>query len=87
VLSKYKESILLTRDNVVYTSPCIRIPAGSNATLSSVSPCDLWTVHAHASLIGNCFRIFSRHVFADVDTGFDIHKIGVQSHVVFELYR
>jgi hypothetical protein len=86
-LSKYKESILLTWDNDVYTSPCIRIPTWSNATVSSVSPCNLWTIHAHASLIGNCFRIFSPLVFADVDTGFDICKIGVQSHVVFELYR
>ena len=69
-LSKYKESILLTRDNAMYTSPCIRIPAGSNATLSSVSPCDMWIVRAHASLIENCFQIFSRPVLDDVDTIF-----------------
>jgi hypothetical protein len=47
----------------------------------------MWTVRAHASLIGIFFRIFSRPVFADVDTGFDIHKIGVQYLAVFELYR
>jgi hypothetical protein len=47
----------------------------------------MWTVRAHASLIGNYFRIFSRPVFADVDTGFDIRKIGVQSLPMFELYR
>jgi len=71
----------------VYTGPCIQIPVGSNATLSSVIPCDLSTIHAHASLIGNCFRIFSRPVFADVDIGFDICNIGVQSLEMFELYR
>ena len=86
-LSKYKESILLTGYSVVYTSPCIWIPTGWNATLSSVSPCDFWTVRAYASLIGNCFWILSIPVFVDVDTGFDIHNIGVQSHVVFELYK
>jgi hypothetical protein len=79
--------MLLTRDSAVYTSPCMRIPAGWNETLSSVSPCDLWTIRAHASLIRNCFRIFSRPVFVDVDTGFDIHKICVQSLPLFELYR
>jgi hypothetical protein len=82
----YMESLLLTWDSVLYTIPCIWIPAGWNATLSSVSPCDLWTVRAHACLIRHCFWIFSRTVFDDVDTSFDIHKIGVQSLPLFELY-
>ena len=79
--------MFLTRDKAMYTSPCIRIPTGSEETLSSVSPCDLWIVRAHASLIGNFFRIFTRPVFVDVDTSFDIRKIGFQSLLVFELYR
>jgi hypothetical protein len=78
---------LLKWDNVVYTIPCIWIPASWNATLSSVSPSNLWTVRAHECLIRNCFWIFSQPVFIDVDTGFDIHKTGVQSLPVFELYR
>jgi hypothetical protein len=48
-LSKYKDSMFLTWDKVVYTSPCIHIPVGSKATLSSVSPCDMCIVRAHAS--------------------------------------
>ena len=47
VLNKYKDSMFLTWDRVVYTSPCIRIPAGSKETLSSVIPCDMWIVRAH----------------------------------------
>jgi hypothetical protein len=53
---KYKDFMFLTRDKVFYTGPWIRIPTGSNATLSSVKPCDLCILRAHASLIGIVFR-------------------------------
>ena len=79
--------MFLTRDSAVYTNPCIRIPVGSNATPSSVNPCDLCIVHAHASWIGNYFRIFKFPVFPIFAIGFDDCKIGIQSFDMFGVYK
>ena len=85
--SKYKDSMFLTRDKVVYTNPWIRIPAGSNATLSSVKPCDLCIVRAHASLIGNYFRIFKWFGFFVVDSGFSMCNMGIHSFEISMVYK
>ena len=71
----------------VFTNPWHRITKGSNARLSSVKPCDLCIVRAHASWIGNCFLIFKLPVFADIEIGFVVRSMGVQSLEISSLYR
>ena len=79
--------MFLTRDSVVYTNPCICIPVGSNATPSSVNPCDLCIVRAHANWTGNYFQIFKFPVFPIFGIGFDDRKIGIQSFDMFGVYK
>ena len=79
--------MFLTRDRAVYTNPCIHIPVGSNATPSSVNPCDLCIVRAHASWTRNCFQIFKFLVFPIFAIGFDDRKIGIQSFDMFGVYK
>jgi hypothetical protein len=79
--------MFLTQDKAVYTNPWIRIPLGSNATLSSVKPWDLCIVRAHASLIGNCFQIFKWDVFFVVDSGFAMRNTEIHSFELSMVYK
>ena len=79
--------MLLTRDSGVYTNPCVRIPIGSNATQSSVNPCDLCIVCAHASWIWNCLWIFKFPIFPIFGIGFDDRRIGIQSFDMSGVYK
>ena len=84
---RYSDCMFLTRDSEVYTNPCIHIPVGSNATPSSINPCDLCIVHTHASWTGNYLRIFKFLVFPIFAIGFDDRKIGIQSFDIFGVYK
>ena len=79
--------MFLMQDNTLYTNPCIHIPVGSNATPSSVNPCDLCIVHAHASWTRNCLQIFKFPVFPILGIGFDYRRIGIQSFDMSGVYK
>ena len=53
------------------------IPKGSNARQSSVSPCDLCIMRAHANCTGNCLRSFQCPIFIVDDIGFSIRSIEI----------
>jgi hypothetical protein len=55
---KYNDSMFFTWENVVHTKPCFHIPVVSNETPSSVKPCDLCIMHAHASGLETAFRSY-----------------------------